>query len=141
MIAEQQELLPEEGLPVLGYFGAGSPTEVQGDRKHRKPVVQAQERVVLEHPAGEVALGLRLDLHMDENELRLSVASLEPGDDVGLAHLAFGNVGEDFLVDEAQGLEVEPGRGFGKEELEEILEQFFQNRFEELVLSHPAFLL
>jgi len=115
--------------------------EVQSDRKHRKPVLQPQESVVLEHPAWEVALGLSLDLHMDENELRLSVAGLELGDDVGLAHLAFGHVGEDFLVDEAQVLEVEPGRGFGKEELEEILEQSFQNRFEELVLSHPVFLL
>jgi len=49
---------------------------------------------------------------MDENELRLSVAGFEPGDDVGLARLALGDVGEDFLVDETQGLEVEPGRGW-----------------------------
>ena len=50
---------------------------------------------------------------MDENELRLSVAGFEPGDDVGLARLALGDVGEDFLVDETQGLEVEAGPRLG----------------------------
>src|SRR3990172_8093925 len=100
--------------------------------------MQAQDGVVLEHPAGEVALRLELDFHVNEDELPLSVAGLEPGDHVGLAHLAFGDVGEDFLAEETQRLEVEPGRGFGEEELEEIPEQSFQNRFEQLVVSHPA---
>ncbi|HEX9723833.1 MAG TPA: hypothetical protein VGC53_06080 [Vicinamibacteria bacterium] len=88
-----------------------------------------QDGVVLEHPSGEVAPLLRLDFHVHENELWLSVSGLEPGDDVCLAHLTFGNVGEDFLSKKLQRLEVEPGRLFWEEELEEIPEQSLQDRF------------
>ena len=72
---------------------------------------------------------LRLDLHVDEDELRFSVFGLEPGDDVGLPHLAFGDVGEDFLSQKAQRVEIEPRRLVREEELEEIPEQSLQDRF------------
>jgi hypothetical protein len=36
--------------------------------------------------------GLRVLLNMDEEDLRLAFPGLEPGDDVGLANLSFGDV-------------------------------------------------
>jgi hypothetical protein len=113
-----------------------SAPKVEDDGKDGKTVMNPQDGVVLEHPSGEVAPVLRLDFHVHENELWLSVSGLEPGDDVCLAHLTFGNVGEDFLSKKLQRLEVEPGRLFWEEELEEIPEQSLQDRFEELVVSH-----
>jgi hypothetical protein len=60
---------------------------------------------------------------MDEDELRFPVLRFEPGDDVGLAHVALGDVGEDFLAKEPHGSEVEPYGIVTEVELEEIPEE------------------
>jgi hypothetical protein len=103
-------------------------------------MVQSQEGIVFEHPPREVRLRPRLDLDVNKDDLRLAIAGLKLRYDVGLPHLSCRDIGEDLLVVEPQGLEVEPRRHFGKEQLQETLEEWFENRFEELVVSHSAFL-
>ena len=74
--------------------------------------MQAQDGVVLEHPAGEVAPGLRLDLHMDENELRLSVAGFEPATTSASRALPSGTLAKTSLSTKRRVSKSRPGRGW-----------------------------
>jgi hypothetical protein len=124
---------------ILATVGSGrvpkSSAEVQRDREDGEPVVNPQNGEALEHPPGELRVRPRLHFNMNEDDLGLALAGLDACDDVRLAHLSYGNAGEDFFVEKPQGPEIESFRHIRIEQLEEALEHSLENRFEELVLA------
>jgi len=73
---------------------------------------------------------------MNQDELRLPLMGLEPGDDVDLPGRALGKVREELLVEKSQRPEVESFGNSREEQLQEVPKELIQKPLEELVVSH-----
>ena len=115
--------------------------KIHHDGENGELVARPEQGIVLGHALVQIALRPGLDLDVDENALRIPVAGLELGNDVGFAPAPVVKLGEDLRVEKLGTLEVESLLDSGKEQLQEIPEKRVQELLEALVVSHGSSLL
>jgi len=133
------ELLPPEEVHPVFLFprdGAAS-SQVHRDGENGDLVPRPQQGVVLEHPFREIPPPSRLNLDMDEQKLRASIAGMELGDDIRLARASLRKAREGLRVQESERAEIEPGFDLGIEKLQKILQELMQEFLEKLIVCHP----
>ena len=81
-------------------------TKDQRDWKNGKLVPRTQQGTILVHPRPKVPVRSQLDFDVDQNELRVSIAGFELGDDIGFAGRSLGTVRENSWVEKLQALEI-----------------------------------